>query len=107
MACKERIKKEYRSAVRIGGFSKRYEVMSADSLQKSVGKAGASHRKNSSKRKNRTKPKAAGFRRLLGYTKKEEKAQKARTGMTYFVMPVRGRNRSRTISESMQSTKKL
>ena len=34
IACKERIKKEYGSAVRIGGFSKRYEVMSADNLQK-------------------------------------------------------------------------
>ena len=55
MACKERIKKEYRSAVKIGVFSKKYEVMSADSLQKSVGKAGASHRKHSSKKQNEAK----------------------------------------------------
>ena len=55
MACKERLKKEYGSVVRIGGFSKRYEAMSAENLQKSVGKAGASHRKHSSKKQNEAK----------------------------------------------------
>lgn len=69
--------------MRIGGFSKKYEVMSADSLQKSVGKAGASHRKHSSKKTERSQ-KQQDSDDFLNYMKKEEKGPKSPHGHDIF-----------------------